>query len=135
MGGMLSVDLGGALGGGLRGGLSTGLGNLGGGVGGSIGMGGLGVGDGIGALNGGNLDGPSHPQSQQKQRFVWSPDLHHRFEVAVAELGIDQAKPQAIAQLMDVHGENAPTRQNIKSHLQKYRLHMCAYPLQDRLCP
>jgi SHAQKYF class myb-like DNA-binding protein len=42
----------------------------------------------------------------------------------VAELGLEQAKPQAIAQIMDLHGENAPTRQNIKSHLQKYRLHM-----------
>lgn len=61
---------------------------------------------------------------QQKQRFVWSPDLHKRFEAAVAQLGIEAAKPQAISQLMGVHGENAPTRQNIKSHLQKYRLLM-----------
>ena len=53
--------------------------------------------------------------------FVWSPDLHHRFEAAVAELGLEQA----IAQIMDLHGENVPTRLRIKSHLQKYRLCLC----------
>ena len=61
---------------------------------------------------------------QQKQRFVWSPELHKRFEAAVGQLGIEAAKPQAISQLMGLPGENAPTRQNIKSHLQKYRLLM-----------
>ncbi len=40
----------------------------------------------------------------------------------MAELGHEQTKPQAIAQIMDLHGENAPTRLCIKSHLQKYRL-------------
>ena len=53
---------------------------------------------------------------QQKQRFVWSPDLRH--EAAVAELRLEQAKPQAIVQIMDLHGENAPTRLSITSHLQ-----------------
>ena len=57
-----------------------------------------------------------------KTRFVWSAELHVRFEEAVAKLGIDRAKPQAISLLMGVEGDNAPTRQNIKSHLQKYRL-------------
>lgn len=57
-----------------------------------------------------------------KTRFVWSSELHLRFEQAVAKLGVDRAKPQAISQLMGVEGDNAPTRQNIKSHLQKYRL-------------
>ena len=40
--------------------------------------------------------------AQQKQRFVWPAYLHQRFEVA--ELGIDAAKPQAIAKLIDLHG-------------------------------
>ena len=57
-----------------------------------------------------------------KVRFVWSSELHERFEQAVAKLGVDRAKPQAISQLMGIEGDNAPTRQNIKSHLQKYRL-------------
>ena len=57
-----------------------------------------------------------------KTRFVWAAELHARFEEAGAKLGIDRAKPQAISLLMGVEGDNAPTRQNIKSHLQKYRL-------------
>lgn len=63
-------------------------------------------------------DGTAH----KKPRYVWSAHLHRRFEEAVAQLGIDAAKPQTISQLMGVEGENAPSRQNIKSHLQKYRL-------------
>ena len=59
-----------------------------------------------------------------KQRFVWTAELHRRFETAVNTLGIDHAKPQAISQMMKCEGEGAPTRQNIKSHLQKYRLLM-----------
>ena len=55
---------------------------------------------------------------------MWTAELHHRFEAAVNTLGIDHAKPQAISQLMNCEGEGAPTRQNIKSHLQKYRLLM-----------
>eukprot|EP00321_Phaeocystis_globosa_P004004 CAMPEP_0118819368 /NCGR_PEP_ID=MMETSP1162-20130426/6892_1 /TAXON_ID=33656 /ORGANISM="Phaeocystis Sp, Strain CCMP2710" /LENGTH=272 /DNA_ID=CAMNT_0006749653 /DNA_START=102 /DNA_END=917 /DNA_ORIENTATION=- len=65
-----------------------------------------------------------HERPANKQRFVWTAELHHRFEAAVNTLGIDHAKPQAISQLMNCEGEGAPTRQNIKSHLQKYRLLM-----------
>ena len=87
----------------------------------------LASGSGRGGLFGAGLDDEGEGADcamQQKQRFVWSPELHKRFEAAVAQLGIEAAKPQAISQLMGVHGENAPTRQNIKSHLQKYRLLM-----------
>jgi len=60
---------------------------------------------------------------EKKQRFVWTPDLHHRFEIAVHKLGVANAKPQAIQQLMGSEEDGTiPTRQNIKSHLQKYRL-------------
>jgi hypothetical protein len=31
---------------------------------------------------------------RQKQRFVWTSELHRRFEAAVNTLGVDQAKPQ-----------------------------------------
>ncbi|KAJ1622000.1 hypothetical protein T492DRAFT_846641 [Pavlovales sp. CCMP2436] len=61
-------------------------------------------------------------KAAHKQRFVWTAELHRRFEVAVNSLGIENAKPQAISQLMNIEGIHAPTRQNIKSHLQKYRL-------------
>jgi SHAQKYF class myb-like DNA-binding protein len=55
---------------------------------------------------------------QQKRRFVWSPELHSRFEAAVNALGLDAAKPKSILRLMNVEGL---TKANIKSHLQKYR--------------
>jgi len=60
---------------------------------------------------------------EKKLRFVWSSEMHSRFEAAVHKLGVLHAKPQSIRQLMGCEGEEAaPTRQNIKSHLQKYRL-------------
>jgi SHAQKYF class myb-like DNA-binding protein len=69
-----------------------------------------------------DAQGPNGKAGRGKTRFVWSAELHARFEQAVAELGVDRARPQAISQLMLVEGENAPTRQNIKSHLQRYRM-------------
>mgnify|MGYP006097802301 CR=1 FL=1 len=69
-------------------------------------------------------DEPDDPTEagEKKTRFVWTPELHSRFETAVHKLGVAHAKPQAIRQLMGCDEEGAPTRQNIKSHLQKYRL-------------
>ena len=43
--------------------------------------------------------------------FVWSPDLHHRFEAAVAELGL-----VAIAQIMDDHGPARRERSHSPEH-------------------
>jgi len=63
-------------------------------------------------VSGDQMDG------QQKRRFVWSPELHSRFEAAVNALGLDAAKPKSILRLMNVEGL---TKANIKSHLQKYR--------------
>ena len=37
-------------------------------------------------------------------------------------VGVEQAKPNAILVQMGCEGEGAPTRANVKSHLQKYRL-------------
>ena len=79
--------------------------------------------DGAVGVGGHGHGGGGAGRPNQKQRFVWTAELHHRFEAAVNTLGIDHAKPQAIRRLMGCDGEeNAPTRQNIKSHLQKYRL-------------
>ena len=77
---------------------------------------------GVGCVAGGKPRPGGPDEKAGKTRFVWSAELHARFEQAVAKLGVDRAKPQAISQLMGVEGDNAPTRQNIKSHLQKYRL-------------
>merc|ERR1719247_2556079 len=64
------------------------------------------------------VSGDQMGEGQQKRRFVWSPELHSRFEAAVNALGLDAAKPKSILRLMNVEGL---TKANIKSHLQKYR--------------
>lgn len=58
---------------------------------------------------------------QKKQRLVWSADLHARFMQAVNTLGIERAVPKTILQIMNVDGM---TRENVASHLQKYRLYL-----------
>ncbi|KAL6616365.1 hypothetical protein ACP70R_038635 [Stipagrostis hirtigluma subsp. patula] len=57
----------------------------------------------------------------KKARMVWTPELHHRFVEAVAHLGDRGAVPKAIVRLMNVEGL---TRENVASHLQKYRLYL-----------
>ncbi|KAK9145004.1 hypothetical protein Sjap_004907 [Stephania japonica] len=55
-----------------------------------------------------------------KKKVDWTPELHKRFVQAVDCLGIDQAIPSRILELMKVEGL---TRHNVASHLQKYRMH------------
>ena len=57
----------------------------------------------------------------KKPRVVWSPELHAQFVTAVNQLGIDKAVPKRILDLMGVQGL---TRENVASHLQKYRLYL-----------
>ncbi|KAL0915844.1 hypothetical protein M5K25_013304 [Dendrobium thyrsiflorum] len=60
-------------------------------------------------------------QAQRKARRCWSPELHRRFVVALQQLGGAQvATPKQIRELMMVDGL---TNDEVKSHLQKYRLH------------
>ncbi|GER31665.1 Myb family transcription factor family protein [Striga asiatica] len=60
-------------------------------------------------------------QTQRKARRCWSPDLHRRFVNALHMLGGSQvATPKQIRELMKVDGL---TNDEVKSHLQKYRLH------------
>eukprot|EP00316_Scyphosphaera_apsteinii_P023282 CAMPEP_0119300156 /NCGR_PEP_ID=MMETSP1333-20130426/2148_1 /TAXON_ID=418940 /ORGANISM="Scyphosphaera apsteinii, Strain RCC1455" /LENGTH=570 /DNA_ID=CAMNT_0007301833 /DNA_START=52 /DNA_END=1764 /DNA_ORIENTATION=- len=66
----------------------------------------------------GHSASPGLEEPQQKRRFVWTSDLHSRFEAACNQLGLDNAKPKSILKLMNVEGL---TKANIKSHLQKYR--------------
>ena len=91
-------------------------------MGGQGGMGGGGyhMGGGGGGMgpSGGGMPGGGDEGSAQKRRFVWTADLHSRFEAAVNALGLDNAKPKSILKLMNVDGL---TKANIKSHLQKYR--------------
>ncbi|XP_047174709.1 two-component response regulator ARR2-like [Vigna umbellata] len=57
----------------------------------------------------------------KKPRVVWSVELHQQFVAAVDQLGIDKAVPKKILELMNVPGL---TRENVASHLQKYRLYL-----------
>ncbi|KAL1208505.1 Transcription factor BOA [Cardamine amara subsp. amara] len=57
----------------------------------------------------------------KRARLVWTPQLHKRFVDVVGHLGIKNAVPKTIMQLMNVEGL---TRENVASHLQKYRLYL-----------
>lgn len=60
-------------------------------------------------------------EGQRKSRRCWSPELHRRFVHALQKLGGSHvATPKQIRELMKVDGL---TNDEVKSHLQKYRLH------------
>ncbi|CAN4113178.1 unnamed protein product [Withania somnifera] len=61
------------------------------------------------------------PTTQKRARVVWSIELHRKFVAAVSQLGIEKAVPKRILDLMNVEGL---TRENVASHLQKYRLYL-----------
>ncbi|GMH10874.1 hypothetical protein Nepgr_012715 [Nepenthes gracilis] len=61
------------------------------------------------------------PSNQKKPRVVWSVELHRKFVAAVNQLGLDKAVPKKILELMNVE---KLTRENVASHLQKYRLYL-----------
>ncbi|XWS53096.1 hypothetical protein CRYUN_Cryun11dG0128400 [Craigia yunnanensis] len=67
-----------------------------------------------------NSDDPS-ARTLKRPRLVWTPQLHKRFVDVVTHLGIKHAVPKTIMQLMNVEGL---TRENVASHLQKYRLYL-----------
>uniref|UniRef100_A0A1J3J8V8 Protein PHR1-LIKE 1 n=1 Tax=Noccaea caerulescens TaxID=107243 RepID=A0A1J3J8V8_NOCCA len=70
---------------------------------------------------------PQPPYLQQKalrrkQRRCWTPELHRRFVDALQQLGgPGVATPKQIREHMQ---EDGLTNDEVKSHLQKYRLHM-----------
>ncbi|XP_076957539.1 myb family transcription factor EFM-like [Bidens hawaiensis] len=64
---------------------------------------------------------PPQLQTSRKQRRCWSTELHRRFVNALQQLGGSKvATPKQIRDLMRVDGL---TNDEVKSHLQKYRLH------------
>lgn len=72
-------------------------------------------------LGSGGGPGEEPARTLKRPRLVWTPQLHKRFVDAVAHLGIKNAVPKTIMQLMSVDGL---TRENVASHLQKYRLYL-----------
>ncbi|KAI3989877.1 hypothetical protein MKX01_040847 [Papaver californicum] len=75
-------------------------------------------------LNSSNADNQSAGTSK-RPRLVWTPPLHKRFVEVVTHLGVKNAVPKTIMQLMNVEGL---TRENVASHLQKYRLYLKRNP-------
>ncbi|VVA15262.1 PREDICTED: myb [Prunus dulcis] len=73
-----------------------------------------------------NMRTPPQQPTSRKQRRCWSPELHRRFVNALQQLGGSQvATPKQIRELMQVDGL---TNDEVKSHLQKYRLHTRRVP-------
>ncbi|XAR48143.1 hypothetical protein NMG60_11030871 [Bertholletia excelsa] len=61
------------------------------------------------------------PSSAKKARVVWTVELHQKFVKAVDQIGFHKVGPKKILDLMNVPGL---TRENVASHLQKYRLYL-----------
>ncbi|KAK8916313.1 Two-component response regulator ARR11 [Platanthera zijinensis] len=61
------------------------------------------------------------PAAAKKARVIWSVDLHQKFVNAVDQIGFHKVGPKKILDLMNVPGL---TRENIASHLQKYRMYL-----------
>ncbi|KAL2477225.1 Homeodomain-like superfamily protein [Forsythia ovata] len=81
---------------------------------------------GSGSSSAANGQSNSRDGQQRKQRRCWSPELHRRFVNALQQLGGAQAAtPKQIRDLMQVDGL---TNDEVKSHLQKYRLHTRKVP-------
>ncbi|KAF5804559.1 putative transcription factor MYB-related family [Helianthus annuus] len=67
----------------------------------------------------------SSDRGSKRIRLVWTPQLHKRFVEVVRHLGVKNAVPKTIMQLMNVEGL---TRENVASHLQKYRIYLKRMP-------
>ncbi|KMT07644.1 hypothetical protein BVRB_6g147690 [Beta vulgaris subsp. vulgaris] len=72
------------------------------------------------------------PSATKKARVVWTVELHQKFVEAVNQLGIDSDKigPKKILDLMNVP---RLTRENVASHLQKYRLYLSRIRKEDKM--
>ncbi|KAL6874109.1 hypothetical protein ACP4OV_014191 [Aristida adscensionis] len=69
--------------------------------------------------NDGHVEGQGNSSTQKRKRVKWCPELHHKFLVAVHDIGIENAVPKLILEKMNVDGIS---RENVASHLQKYRM-------------
>ncbi|KAB2626964.1 hypothetical protein D8674_020582 [Pyrus ussuriensis x Pyrus communis] len=57
--------------------------------------------------------------STKKHKVEWTSELQDRFLEAINYIGLDKAVPKRILEVMNVEGL---TRENVASHLQKYRM-------------
>ncbi|GFP88333.1 two-component response regulator arr11 [Phtheirospermum japonicum] len=72
----------------------------------------------------------SSSSSVKKARVVWTVDLHQKFVKAVNLIGFEKVGPKKILDLMGVPWL---TRENVASHLQKYRLYLSRLQKEDEL--
>ncbi|KAG9442950.1 hypothetical protein H6P81_018804 [Aristolochia fimbriata] len=61
------------------------------------------------------------PGRHKRSRVVWDNDLHDKFLKALKWIGYDRAVPKTIHGIMKVEGLS---RENVASHLQKFRLYI-----------
>ncbi|XP_022681872.1 two-component response regulator ORR25 [Setaria italica] len=66
-------------------------------------------------------EGKENTSPQKRPRVQWPGDLHRKFVEAVNQIGMDRAVPKKILEVMNVDGL---TRENVASHLQKYRIYL-----------
>lgn len=66
-------------------------------------------------------DSKDDHHKEKKQRVTWTNEMHKKFLDAIERLGYDKAVPKKIVEVMGVPGL---TRENVASHLQKYRCSM-----------
>ncbi|XP_051149307.1 two-component response regulator ARR11-like [Andrographis paniculata] len=66
--------------------------------------------------------------SVKRARVVWTVELHQKFVKAVNQIGFDKVGPKKILDLMGVPWL---TRENVASHLQKYRLYLSRLPKEN----
>ncbi|CAK9173362.1 unnamed protein product [Ilex paraguariensis] len=67
--------------------------------------------------------------NRKKMKVDWTPELHKKFVQAVEQLGVDQAIPSRILELMKVEGL---TRHNVASHLQMFNSSWKKYRMNRR---
>ncbi|KAL2508786.1 Uncharacterized protein Fot_32433 [Forsythia ovata] len=65
-----------------------------------------------------NEGGKDESNNKKKPRMVWTREMHQKFLEAIEILGPENAVPKKIVEIMNVPGL---TRENVASHLQKYR--------------
>ncbi|XBI41592.1 hypothetical protein VPH35_126042 [Triticum aestivum] len=59
--------------------------------------------------------------TQKKPKVGWTIELHTKFMEAINQIGLYRATPKKILEMMNV---DFLTRQNVSSHLQKYKLYL-----------
>ncbi|KAL7093336.1 hypothetical protein ACP275_11G035000 [Erythranthe tilingii] len=66
-----------------------------------------------------NENNCNNPSRQNKPRFIWTVEFHGKFVEAIDQLGIEEAIPEQILDLLNVDGL---TEEIVGTHLQKYKL-------------